>query len=170
MIYRVDSNDSLSWAYYPEFERRVLAFAKDHETICDPQFVVGELRNRFINCPLFAGYWLILSNLPIEESIGHILAYYTQTLGKPLIFVLQLNVDSGRTFEHADKEVFATELREWMRELNAQRGKIAYHTCPVPVEHGQFLTPHDPGVWKRYLGAAFGFTSAVEGHVLKFKT
>ncbi len=82
-----------AWAKTPAFEDRVRAFATEFETGTDPAFVIQHLRMSFVSSGPTS---LVLLYVDDDEIIvGHVVCLAEMWFGKPVVSIMQLQVDPG---------------------------------------------------------------------------
>ena len=144
---RLDKNNPDSFALYPLFERRVVAFAERYLHLPLDQLRDQTLK-RWVNTPLAAGYWLGLDE---TSAVAHLLSYVGyDDYGRPSIEFFQIEADD----RHSLIPVMATvgaQVAAWVRAIN-----LTYETAksPLRVTGGNLSTWHDQTVYQRFFEMA----------------
>jgi len=150
-----------SWGLYPAFEKRVLEYAKEVGVPHQPALLATELRQRFAMTPVASGYWLFGDGDGAVRA--HVCSWLSYQLGTITIFAFQAQGLVGE-----DRHAWAGELRAWIDEINALRGRVPYIPAVAPLSSMEFVGPADPEVWARYL-APLGFTQPKALHLMHFE-
>jgi hypothetical protein len=120
---RLLPSDKMAWMYYPEWERRVLAFLDNYGSNMDDgqrQEFTTELRQRFAATPDLSGYWLMLEGEGLNQQfVGHICAWIAVRYGRPYVMLFQTEIDVQ--WEGRETLVQAmNETRLWITDINRQ--------------------------------------------------
>lgn len=144
-IHRLRGDDLDCWGMYPAFERRVLDFAGRSGVPVDMGRAALEIRNRFVNLPLAAGYWLFTTDG--QEICGHVCGWLAQNMGLLTLFIF--NAEGQFALEM--RRQWADDARKWMEEIDAMRGRLPYIPMGPPVARFEFITNRDAEAWQEWV-------------------
>lgn len=144
-IHRLRGDNLECWAMYPAFERRVMDFAAKSGVPVDMRSAALEIRSRFVNMPLAAGYWLFTTDQ--GEVCGHVCGWLAQNMGLLTLFIF--NAEGRFTLEM--RRGWADDARKWMDEIDAMRGRLPYIPMGPPVKRFEFITQRDAEAWREWI-------------------
>lgn len=145
---RLDRNNRDTWALYPLFEDRVIAFAERYTHNVPVSLLREKTMRRWVDDPLSAGYWLGLDG---NNAVAHLLSYLAwDDFQRPHIEFYQLESDK----EHSLLPVLATvgaQVNAWVKAINLtfeQQGR------QVRIQDGFLTTWHDYASYRRLVAQA----------------
>lgn len=150
MLKRLLPTDKMAWMYWPEFERRVIAFLDQYGSNMDADQRVEfttELRQRFAATPDLSGYWLISEGEGLtQQFVGHICAWIAVRYGRPYLMIFQTEIDV--IWEGRETLVRAMEeARVWMLDINRQLAEKNQKT----INSAEVYTIKAFKAWKAWL-------------------
>lgn len=114
-LYRLHPDDQPSWVYYPILEARVVRFTTEHCPDIQTAPLVKEMRDRWVNYPELAGYWIAIEN---GRVIAHAVAWVGAVWGSVFIHIHQAECYEGYNLREI-LPLFAQQIEEWRHTLNA---------------------------------------------------
>jgi len=145
IVHRLRNDSAESWALYPHFESRVLAFIQREGVDAEPALFQRELRERFNDMQTPDRHRLVLFLNDDGRDVGHFLAWIDFAWGRPYAHVNQLQFDSCLTTKEVMETMF-TVMDQWIDAVN----KHIPPSAPK-VDTVSWWTWHDPEVFVRYL-------------------
>jgi RimJ/RimL family protein N-acetyltransferase len=141
---RLSASNESGWAFYYEWEKRVLAARATLSPWMSDAAMIDHLRKHWIQGDLVLGAWVVLDDF--ERPIAHAAGWVAIEWGVPIIFIFQVVADEG--FQITDfAEEFLADLKQWRERINAAYEKAG---STLRVAKIRFCTERD-SQWMRYL-------------------
>lgn len=143
-LIRLVPSISSGWVLYPAFEERVVKANQEYLPESTPQQTAAMtqiLRQRWVNEPASAGYWLALRD---NEPIGHVCGWMAMDWSQPYAFIYQ----AVTMFESGLTDRWMDELEDWVAEMN---GLLTARGNPT-ITFVEFSTFNNAEAMTRLLG------------------
>lgn len=140
--YRLRNDAARSWALWPAFEARCLAFIDTHNVDFDKESFRSEIRARFGD-PVLDRHRMYVFVDDEASIVGHFLGWVDVAHQRPYLHIHQLEIDGGRSDLRCMEIMFA-EVDAWARSINES-------TPHGPrVDRCEMWTWNDPAIFARY--------------------
>lgn len=166
-LIRLMPDDAGYWRMYAEFEARVINFGLRSGTRFNSALLRKQLKQRFVNTPDLAGYFLIVEDYDHAETpIAHICSWLEEAgPGEEglVVHIYQMEADAHISIT----EVIPTWMKaidDWATNINSlyMRGG-----SQVRVSRARFWTQKDAEMFARYC-RKFGVEAVAVSHVLEW--
>jgi hypothetical protein len=144
-IHRLELADPKSWAYFPLFEQRALAFIEREKVDADPAHFRNDIRQKFLH-PQIDVRRLLLFFDDEGQPFGHFYAWIDSAWGRNYVHVNQLDVDEGHSAVPFRDALFE-EMDLWIERVN----RPIPEGHPSRIDEVSFWTWHNPDVFARLL-------------------
>lgn len=142
-IVRLDPQDPDHWALYPEFEKRVVEFTKEHSPEIPIDRLIMKLRQRWTVTPELAFYVLVTKGI---QPICHLAAWLEEGWADPFVLIYEAKADIHETVREL-MPMYVQILQTWIGGVNAA---LETRNLPQRVRYVEFWAEADAEVWKRY--------------------
>ena len=166
-LIRLMPNDAGLWRMYADFEARVISFGQRAGLDFNDVLLRQQLKQRFVNTPEAAGYFLIVEDLDHAETpIAHICSWLAETgTGRESLYIHVYQAEADAHIGIGEViPIWVKALDDWAASLNYRYASVG---STARVGKAQFWTQRDPAVFSRYC-RGHHVNAPIVSHVLEW--